>query len=172
MSLPRFFDRVADAALPALGNVQRAALGRYLGTVAVTLKAEPAVADHPEQADGFLLAANLAARLYPRLALHGPSDLVERAEDLVLSINPGCDVVASCAASTVQLVWGASTSEGPGVGVSAVGWNVAVDDRQPDHLRPASPPAALAAVVVGSGPLLSTLFPSTPLFRSAHKTPS
>src|SRR5574341_322130 len=142
MSLPRFFDRVADAALPALGTVlQRAALKRYLETVAVTLKAEPAVADHPEQTDGFLLAANLAARLYPHLVLHGPSDLVKRAADLVVSINPDCDVLTSRAASTVHLVWGARSSEGPGVGVSAAGWNVAVDDRQPERLRPASQPA-------------------------------
>jgi hypothetical protein len=76
MSLPRFFDRVADAAVPALGNVQRAALKRHLENVAVTLKAEPSVADYPEQAEGFLLTANLAARLYPRLVLLGPSNLV------------------------------------------------------------------------------------------------
>src|SRR6266536_6465458 len=100
MSLPRFFDQVADAALPALSNIQRAALKRHLEDVDVTLKAEPAVAGHPEQAEGFTLAANLAARLYPRLVLLGPSNVVERAADLVLGINPACDVLTACAAST------------------------------------------------------------------------
>jgi len=158
VSLPRFFNRIADATLPVLGTIDRAALEQQLHDVAVALQAVPAVTDRPEQAEGFLLAANLAARLYPRLTLLGPSSLTERAATLVLSVNPDCDLLDAPAANAVQLVWGAQVSDGSGVGVSAAGWNVAVDGRQPDRLGPASPPAALAAAAVGIGELFRIVF--------------
>ena len=80
MSLPRFLDRVVDATAPLLGGLDRAAVRSNLEAVSVTLAAGERAAEGASRA-GFLLAANLAARLYPRIVLAGPANLVRFAED-------------------------------------------------------------------------------------------
>ncbi len=62
MGLPRFFDRVADSALPVMNGVRRDDFAAKVAATAVTLEA-PAESDDPNLPLGFLLAVNLCARL-------------------------------------------------------------------------------------------------------------
>ena len=91
MSLPRFLDRVVDATVPLLGELDRATVRAKLEAVSVTLAAGERAAEGASRA-GFLLAANLAARLYPRIVLAGPANLVRLAEDEIRLVNPQADV--------------------------------------------------------------------------------
>src|SRR5438105_9715017 len=92
MSLPRFFERVVDATAPLLGGLDRAAARAKLEASSVALVAGDRAAEGAGRA-GFLLAANLAARLYPRIALGGPRDLIRQAEGEIVLVNPRADVV-------------------------------------------------------------------------------
>ena len=93
MSLPRFLERVVDAAAPALGGLDRDVVRAKLEASSVTLQAGARAADGAGRA-GFLFAANLTARLYPSINLVGPEELVRDAESEISLINPrarSCD---------------------------------------------------------------------------------
>ncbi len=155
--LPSFFNRVADAVLPVLGGAPREELRRKLEGLAVTLRAPAAPMDIANRA-GFLLAANLAARFYPRIGVVAPDDLRGDATRLIRSINPGAEVSQSLTTSNGTLAWGNRDSNGPEVFVAAHGWNVLVDTDGPTSPLPAVPAAALAAAALGMGELFRTVF--------------
>ena len=92
MNLPRFFDRAADAAVGLGVGFTRSTLAERLAETTVALTAPPDLLDHPAHEAGFLFAADLAARLYPRIALAGPETSTKAASARILEINPGCEV--------------------------------------------------------------------------------
>ena len=99
MSLPRFLDRVVDATAPLLGGLDREAVRAKLERSSVTLVGGDRAVDGTAHA-GFLLAANLAARLYPRICLRGPPELVHAAEGEIILINPADSAISG----TLQFV--------------------------------------------------------------------
>jgi ThiF family len=158
MSLPRFLDRVIDAAAPALGSIDREAVRQKLSGVSVTLAADEQSLDGPNR-DGFLLAANLAARLYPRIRLQAPSELARRASSEIILINPVAEVSDGDEApdSTATLGYNTIVEQESAVSVAASGWNVHID---PDALERSAPSAAaaLAAAALGVGELFRIVF--------------
>ena len=167
MSLPRFFDRAADAITPVT-DVDRDTLARRLNGVTVALHAEGLLADTAAGTAQYLYAANLAARLYPRLALTGPTGLVEAAATLAMSINPSIDLDVTGATTSgtiaptvkVRLGGGISTGDGPVVHAAADGWNVHLDDAPASGGNRAAPTpfAALAAAALAMGEAFRTVF--------------
>ncbi|RYB88661.1 hypothetical protein EUA06_19370 [Nocardioides glacieisoli] len=95
MALPAFFSRVADSLRP-VANVDPDTLADKLHDVRLHLD----VVSQDDGAKGaFLLACNLAARLYPVIDLrpsHGSSrdeTLTHQARDLIRAINPDADIL-------------------------------------------------------------------------------
>ena len=158
MSLPRFLDRVVDATAPLLGDLDRDAVRAKLADVSVTLVAGDRAAEGPAS-DGFLLAANLIARLYPRIRLRGPDELVRAAEGEIALINPGADVATGDEPTTATLVFEPDNdaSGDDTVVVSARGWNVYVDVDADVDDRPAAA-AALASGVIGVSEVFRVVF--------------
>lgn len=154
MSLPRFLDRVLDATAPVLAGLDRQAVQTKLEQTSLTLIGGDRCLDGPSH-DGFLLAANLAGRLYPRLVLAGPDDLVEAARQQVLDVNPRIDVTVGDAPTSVTLGYEAA---GADVEVFARGWNVFVDSEPPSVDGAPATPAALAAAAIGLGEIFRIVF--------------
>jgi ThiF family len=164
VSLPRFLSRVVDATAPALGGLDRDAVERKLETTAVALVGGDAVGAGASR-DGFLLAANLLARLYPRIVVVGPADVAAQAAGDITLINPLADVVTTTTppTATPTLYYetnadddaAAGGAEIDSVAVFARGWNVYVDEA-PDGAAAAS--AALLAAVVGVGEVFRIVF--------------
>jgi ThiF family len=93
VAMPAFFPRVADSLRP-VANVDPEVLADKLVQVRVRIEL---ATDDPAAQDAFMLAANLAARLYPRIALTllgstQADDVATRARELILRINPGAGV--------------------------------------------------------------------------------
>lgn len=154
MSLPRFLDRVVDATAPVLGGLDREAVRAKLETSSVILVGG-ARADVGASRDGFLLAANLLARLYSRIRLQGPDELVHAAESEIILVNPMADVAVGDDETAATLCY--ETTVDNGVFVSARGWNVYVDaDAEGDDA--AAAPAALLAAALGVSELFRVVF--------------
>lgn len=159
MTLPRFLDRVVDATAPILGGLDREAVRRKVADVSVTLVAGERAGDGAAR-DGFLLAANLAARLYPRIRLSGPEELVAAADREITLINPVADVAAADEPTTATLAYEADVAGADPatvVSISASGWNVYVDDGAAVDDAPAAA-SALAAAALGAGELFRIVF--------------
>lgn len=150
MSLPRFFDRVADSALPLLPSAGREALVARLEATTLAL----AFRSERDLRPGFLLAANIAARLYPRLVIEAPADLAAEATVLAQAINPLIDLGGE---PTHRLSFAAEPDDDDTVSVFATGWNVVVDGARNGDI-PAAVPAALAAGAIGIGEMFRAVF--------------
>jgi hypothetical protein len=124
MSLPRFYTRVADAIGP-IAALDPSALAEHLGTTVVAVHAPPSASDDAAGREAALLAVNLAARLYPRLHLSGPTTWTHAAAALATAINPNvhADVAAtvSCAADVVTLDWVGKTPKSPSAATPPTG---------------------------------------------------
>lgn len=160
MSLPRFLSRIVDATAPALGGLDRTAVEAKLKTTSVTLVGSERAADGAGRA-GFLMAANLLARLYPNIVLVGPDAVVAAAEGEVVLVNPVATVSTTTVTTNATLVYdatddGATADVGATVAVAARGWNVYIDDLPGP--APAAPAAALLAAVVGVAEVFRSVF--------------
>lgn len=156
MSLPRFLNRVVDATAPVLGGLDRDAVRAKLEASSVALVAGERAADGAGR-NGFLLAANLAARLYPRIRLQGPDELVRHAEEEITLVNPLADVEAGDEPTTATLGYEAVVDADTGVSVFARAWNVYVDVDADADAAPTGA-AALLAAAVGLGELFRIVF--------------
>ncbi|HEX6679825.1 MAG TPA: ThiF family adenylyltransferase [Gaiellaceae bacterium] len=158
MNLPRFLERVVDATTPLLGGLDRAAVTTKLETSSVALIAGERAAEGAGRA-GFLLSANLAARLYPRIALGGPSELVRKAEGEIVLVNPRADVVdVADVPAKATLAYETALDDPTAVSVAAREWNVYVDRAENDAEEEAAPSAALVAASLGVGELFRVVF--------------
>src|SRR6266540_3488704 len=147
MTLPRFLDRVVDATAPVLGGLDREAVRAKLADASVTLVAGERASDEPARA-GFLLAANLVARLYPRIRLRGPAELVAAADGEITLINPGADLGTGDEPTTATLAYEVDAGDAAGtVAAYARGWNVYVDAAVDDDDEPAAAAALVAAAL-------------------------
>lgn len=156
MSLPRFLDRVLDAAVPALGAVSRDAVSEKLGDTTVALHA-PAETSGSTVEAGFVLAANLLARLYPRIRLSGPEELVRKARHEITLVNPLAVVAETVNHIDATLAYHATATGDADVSVIASAWTVGVDANCNSEV-PATAPAALAAAALGVGELFRVVF--------------
>jgi len=154
MSLPRFLNRVVDATAPVLGGLDRDAVRARLEASSVTLVGGARAEVGPSR-DGFLLAANLLARLYPRIRLQGPEELVYAAESEIVLVNPIADVAVGDEQTAATLGYEASVDDG--VSVSARGWNVYVDAAA-ERDDAAAAAAALMAAALGVSELFRVVF--------------
>jgi hypothetical protein len=158
VSVPRFIERVLDSTISVLGDVDRSAVVDHISSASIALRC--AVEDPtPANRDGFVLAANLAARLYPKIYLEAGEELARAAAEEIASINPRCKIekASGSATSTVNYE-GAARSEEE-IAVFARGWNVYVDS-EPEESEAANPPAALLAAALGIGEAFRILFAS------------
>ena len=156
MSLPPFLTRVQNAAGPLLGGLSESALGERLRDTSLVLEIDTDAAEDPGHRAGYLLATNLAARLYPRLGLDATDELTVAARKLALSVNPGC-AFGPPRGRALVLSWRGGEPSADRVTVSAENWNVIIDgtmSAQPG----ASPLAAMAAAALGTGELFRALF--------------
>ena len=156
ISLPRFVDRIIDATAPALGAIDRSALVERLEGTAVTLRAGDKTQEGHSRT-GFLLAANLAARLFPQICLLGPDEVVERAIVEIALINPNGSVTLSALSTSPSLNYECRYDLAAEVAVFARGWNAYVDT-PPDIEEQPTAPAALVAAVLGIAELFRTIF--------------
>ncbi len=163
MALPRFFSRISDAIGP-VASISRDALERHLTGTTVAIHGPTDAAGDSTASSGALLAASLAARLYPRLLLSGPVGWTDTATQVVMAINPAVELDVSRAVSTsadiVTLDWAsdpAHDAAGHVVTAAADGWNAHVDPVAPPQ-SPAHPMAALAAAVLGVGEVFRAVF--------------
>lgn len=154
MSLPAFIARAGDAALPLLEGAGHEEFIARLDATTLELRAGAAVAE-PGKRIGFLLAVNLAARLYPSLIIEAPGPLAEEARALALAINPNCELATDGA--TVTLVFADAAAPAAAlVVVDAAGWNAFID--QVAEPGPASAAAAMAAASIGMAAVFRNVF--------------
>jgi hypothetical protein len=156
VSLPLFLSRVQNAAGPLLGGLSESELGERLGSSTLVLEIDPDVAEDAANRAGFLLAVNLGARLYPRLAVDAGESLTGDATALARSINPGCEFGPPRGRKLV-LTWRGGEPGTERVTVAAQGWAAIVDGGDPARTG-ASPLAAMAATALGIGELFRALF--------------
>lgn len=161
MSLPRFIERAADAALPLLSEVDRETFVSRLEVVVPALRIDQA----DSRAPGLLLAVNLAARLYPRLVIEAPQALLDECRSLAKAINPKVEFGGE---ATHRLAFAKIPSPDATVTVFACGWNVSVDGGGNPLGAVAAAPAALAAGAIGSGELFRAVF-ADQLPRGRHE---
>lgn len=160
MTLPRFLNRIVDATAPVLGGLDRDAVRDKLESSSVTLVGGERASGGASRA-GFLLAANLLARLYPHIRLQGPDELVHAAEGEIVLVNPAAEVTTgvtgSDASASATLGYEAVVLGDVVVAVAARGWNVYVDVEADADGEPAAP-AALLAATLGVGELFRAVF--------------
>lgn len=151
MSLPRFIERATDAALSMLSGADRASFVSRLLEVVPALTVNQA----DSRAPGFLLAVNLAARLYPRLVIEAPQPLLTECQRLATTINPQIEFGGE---ATHHLAFAETPPARAVATVFACGWNVSIDGGGAPQAMPASAPAALAAGAIGVGELFRATF--------------
>jgi hypothetical protein len=156
MSLPPYLTRIHNAAGPLLGGIAESELAERLGEVSLTLEINEKLSADPGHRSAYLLAANLGARLYPRLSLDAPDELTERAAKLAQEVNPGCEF-GQPKRRALCLSWKGGRATADRVTVKAANWNLGIDGRGPAS-GSAAPPAAMAAAALGLGELFRALF--------------
>jgi hypothetical protein len=156
MSLPPFLTRNQNAAGPLLGGLGESELGDRLRRTSLHLEIDAERASDPAHRAAYLLATNLGARLYPRLSLDAPEDLIAPGRELARAINPNV-TFGPPRGRCLCISWRGGEPAADRVTVSTEGWNVSLDGSAPAS-TPANPLAALAAAALGMGELFRSLF--------------
>lgn len=156
MSLARFYSRIANAVGPFIGS--SGDLASFLSKTAVSLEASSELEDHPSHRAGFVLAANLCARLYPRLHILATKALTEECASLALRINPNCEIETKGGDCDAALVWGCHSSVERPVIVSPAGWNVLLDQADAEQVHATNVLTALGAGALAVGEIFRTVF--------------
>ena len=157
--LPRFFSRVADAAVPLFDGIAREELQERLAGIHVVVEASESLGEGEPLSRGYLFAANLLARIYPTLTFLGPAFLRTEAAELARKINPQVVITEAAADETPRLLFSA---EAPmmqtGVSTWASGWNVGIDGALVGASEQATLSASLAAAAIGVGEIFRVVF--------------
>lgn len=163
MSLPRFFSRVGDSITPLLvgaGDSASLDVGEFLASKSIVLRGPEDLDRHQNHRAGFALLANLCARLYPTIRIIAPSAVVAQCCDLILQINPDCDVSGETdiqpAAGTV--CWSTPTEARNAVAVGPDGWDVVVDENEFSCATETNMLCALAAGAIAASELFRIVF--------------
>lgn len=171
MKKPRFFSRVIDSLGPLVGgNVD---LFDVLSTEVVHLRASKSLEKRVEHVQGFLLAANLCARLYPRIIVEASDRVTAEARALIQAINPNVSL-DDPHPPTVELCWSTTKSIDRSVAISAAGWNVLFEQgRAKGGPYASNALTTLAAAAFGVGELLRVVLePFLPAERRGPSTGS
>ncbi len=155
MALARFIDRALDAGSVLPVRLERDWFRERLASAALTLEAAAWVEDDNAHTAGYMLAVNLAARLYPRLALAGPPSLRDAAEGLARRINPAIEISDEISESQ-RFAYGLKPRSSTEVAVGAFGWRFELGTNSTEW-RPVAGPAALAAASIGMAELFRQL---------------
>jgi hypothetical protein len=137
MALANFFDKAALAAAEVLQNFDRDAFTKHLTRRPVALAFDAGAAASFEGRTTLELAANLLARLYPKLALvpldKGVADTASRLEAVCRAINPEIELSAKLAGAIACLVVGRKRPRGGGAHafVGSDGWVVRASSGRP-----------------------------------------
>ena len=157
MALAPFFERVSQS-IGSVANISHEQLVEVLEDVAIRLSISDRASTDPAVAAGASLLTNLVARLYPRLHLDGPSEVVEQCADLARRVNPSIDLNGK-SAQVVSVLFGEfDTDAVHAISTSASGWSVHIDEPAPRGSPPATPFAALAAACVAAAELFRVVF--------------
>jgi hypothetical protein len=155
MSLPAFLGRIHNAAGPLLGGIAEAEFGERLSESTLLLEIDAEHAADPGQCAAYLLAANLGARLYPRLRFDAPAVLQEQAVDLVRGINPLAEFDAPTH-RVLTISWRGGEPSADRITLAAHEWTLALDHEEP--AGSAAAPAAMAAASLAVGEAFRALF--------------
>jgi hypothetical protein len=157
LALPRFFDRVYSALGGHLA-VSRDDLAKSLQEVVVGLKCGPELTGNERWIAE--LAANLLARLYPRIAITASGGHKASLRELVSRINPEIEIVDNAPAN---LTIGVGTTEsGASLFPSASGWLSRLDHEKSGSSGPANPYAAGASATFAVAELFRRIFLGSP----------
>lgn len=156
MTLPPFLTRIQNATGPLLGGLGESELGKRLGGTTLSLEIDVDAAEDPSHRAAYLLAVKLGARLYPRIGIDAPEEIVAPAAELARSINPGC-TFGPPRGRSLSLSWRGGEPSADRVTVSAKGWTLRIDGKEPAEAG-ANPLAALAGAALGVGELFRALF--------------
>ncbi len=154
MTLPRFHSRISNA----LGfvNGSPSALMSRLSATSISLEMAPALDDDPAHEAGFLFAVNLCSRLYPRIHISAPTTIREKAAELIMKINPECEIDSG--QKKQRLVWGAgATPTDSVITVSAAGWTAYLDQPNQKVIK-SNALTTLVAACLGVGELFRSVF--------------
>lgn len=153
MALPPFFDRVYGAIGGHL-EISRESLQSALENVTVGI-----CCNSPEQENDTWIAeltTNLAARLYPRLAITGADTVVRKLRELALSINP--DLELSPIAPGVTTICASDHNHDGSIYASASGWVAHVTHASRIRSTLLNPYAAGTAAALACGELFRRIF--------------
>lgn len=153
MALPRFFDRVYSAVGGHLA-VSRDDLAESLREVIVGLKCGPELSQNERWIAE--LAANLLARLYPRIAIKASGEQKASLRELVSKINPDIEIVDDAPAELTIGV--GAMKDGATLYPSAAGWVSHLDHGGSRMSGTANPYAAGAAAAIAVGELFRRVF--------------
>jgi hypothetical protein len=157
VALARFFGRVADA-VGSVAPISVEDLTQVLGRSPVRLTFADRVADDPALVVGADLLANLAARLYPTLALAGPEVVVRRAAETALAINPAIELIEPSETLAASVLYGsADRRREHHLAVTAAGWRCHIDPGATPR-GPANPFTGLAAACLAAAELFRMVF--------------
>jgi hypothetical protein len=153
MALAPFFDRIYGAVGMHL-SVSRENLSSSLESTVVGIHCGPNL--NPNERIIAELTVNLAARLYPKLAIIGQDVDVEWLKSLALEINPDIEIVANAIGETSICV-GSTNVEGA-IYPSASGWVARVSHQPPLSGGIENPYAASAASALACSELFRRIF--------------
>jgi hypothetical protein len=107
---------------------------------------------------GFLLLANLAARMYPRISVIGRIPLIDRCAEIIGAINPDCEFNSDHHDSDTGVCWGHEGSRRTEVNVQVDAWTVRVGGTSAYENKRTNCVVALAGAAVAAGELFRAVF--------------
>jgi hypothetical protein len=153
MALAPFFDRIYSAAGMHL-SVSRESLSDSLRSTVAGIRCGPTLSSN----ERFIaeLTINLAARLYPTLAITGQDSDVDQFRRLATEINPEIEFVAEAPGETCICV-GSITAPGA-IYPSASGWVARVDHDRPIRSGAENPYSSGASAALACSELFRRIF--------------
>ncbi|MHB1863807.1 MAG: ThiF family adenylyltransferase [Gemmatimonadaceae bacterium] len=149
---------MTDALTPLVAGA--ADVREFLEHKAVRLDAPGDIDVHQFHAAGFLLLANLCARLYPEIRIVAPERVSDEARRIALNINPACDVVLGPGEGTAAatLAWACPKPDSRAIAIAPVKWEILVDLPDSERVIQTNMLTALAAAAIGAGELFRIVF--------------
>lgn len=135
-------------------------LHEFLAERTVLLVGSDDLDRQPFHLAGFLLLVNLCARLYPRIAIVGPSPVVDECRRIALQINPACELYDGLPPTKPDgtISWACTSSRSQSITVAPNGWEVLIDVAGSREVEPTNMLTALAAGAIAASELFRCVF--------------